>query len=78
MVSAAEELGFYSLQGQGIFLSFSQRPTRLWGPLSLLSSEYQWLFPSVVKRQEHDIDHSPTYSDELKNTRAILQLPCTP
>jgi len=37
---------------------FRTRPERLWGPPSLLYSEYR-VFPPVVKRPELGFDHPP-------------------
>jgi hypothetical protein len=42
---------------------------------ALLSSRYWGLFPWRVKWQGHEADHSPPYSAEVKNGRAIPPLP---
>jgi len=36
-----------SIPGRGLYFFSSQRPDRLWGPLSLLSNDYLGLFPGA-------------------------------
>jgi hypothetical protein len=53
------------------FWSSAQRPDRLWGPHSLLSSGYRELFPPAVKRPEREAGHTFISSAEIKNGGAI-------
>jgi hypothetical protein len=57
--------GFYSWQNK-YFYSSPPHPDRLWGSPSLLSIEYQGLFPGL-KRPGREADHSPPSSAEIKN-----------
>jgi hypothetical protein len=59
-----------SQQGQRIFL-FSTESRLTLGPSSILYREYLGPFSPVVIRQEHDADHWPSSSSEVKNGRAI-------
>jgi hypothetical protein len=52
------------------FISTSQHPDRLWGPLSLL---YRGSFPGV-KRPGLESDHSPPSCAEVKNVRSSTRL----
>jgi hypothetical protein len=66
----------YGLDGRGVgvrvlvgarFFSCPRRPDRFWGAPSLLSSEYQGIFPRA-KRSRREADHSSTTFAEVKNT----------
>jgi hypothetical protein len=48
------------------YFSSPPRPERPWSPPSLLSSEYQGLFPGGVKRLKREADHSPPSSAGVK------------
>jgi hypothetical protein len=56
------------------FFSSPQRPDRLWGAPSLLSSGYRGRF-SGCKRPEREADDSPPSSSEIKNGGAVPPLP---
>jgi hypothetical protein len=64
--------GFVSRQGR-IFV-FAQRPYRLWVPPRLLSRGYR-VPSSEVKRPEHENNHSPPFSAEVKNAWSYLHSP---
>jgi hypothetical protein len=70
-----ESLGSIPSTGKK-FSSSPQRPDRLWGPISLLSSRYMRLFP-LVKWPGREADYSPQPIAEIKNGRAIRSLPHT-
>jgi hypothetical protein len=65
-------------RGNRIFY-IPQHPNQLRGPPSLLSNQYcgerGCFFSLGVKWSGFEIDHSPPYSDEITNGRAILPLP---
>jgi hypothetical protein len=47
-VSTATGYGRDSISGSARLFSYPQRPERLWGPPSLVSNAYWWLFPRGV------------------------------
>jgi len=66
--------GFGSRREVGVFSS-PPRPDRLWGPPSLLSNEYERLFPWGVERSAREADHSPLSSAEDRNTWSYISTP---
>jgi len=52
-------------------------PDRPWGPLSVLNNGYRICFPGV-QRPGHGVDHPPTSSAEIKESRLILPPPLPP
>jgi len=58
-----------------MFSSSPQRPDRLLGPPSLLTSWYQGLFPRGVNRPGREADCSPPSSAEIKNEYLSLPFP---
>jgi hypothetical protein len=82
--SSADIGAGYRLDGRGSipgsgknFFSSPQRPDRLWGPPSLLSSAYRGALSPVVPRLEREAGHSLPSSAEVKTGGAILPLPYT-
>jgi hypothetical protein len=79
-MSQDRQLSEYNEQGMGCttgesgfnlrqkrFFSFPQHPDQLCCPSSLLSCGYQGALPLEVKVSEHEADHSPPSSGEIKN-----------
>jgi hypothetical protein len=62
-------------RGKRFFFS-TNRPDRLWGPLSLQFNEYRGSFPGI-KQPGCDVDHSPPSGAQIKN-EAVLLLLCMP
>jgi hypothetical protein len=63
---------FESRYGQEFF---PRRPNRLWGPPSLLSDGLRGALSPWVKRPEHEADHSPPASAEVKKTSICSSTP---
>jgi hypothetical protein len=58
-------VGVRVLMGARIITSLC-RQDHLWGPPNHLSSEYRGLFSPGVEEPEHEADHSPLTSTEVK------------
>jgi hypothetical protein len=69
--------GLDSIPNSAEFFSSPQRPDRQWGPPSLLSNGYRWLFSRWLKRPGCEADHSPPSRAEVKNAGTITPLPFT-
>jgi hypothetical protein len=72
----------YRLDGQGLIFSRDKRyictpqcPDQLWSPCSFLRNGYQGVSPGNLP--EHEADHSPPASAEVKNCWATPPLPHT-
>jgi hypothetical protein len=57
-----------------IFSLLPRHPDQLWGPLSLLYNRFQSLFPRV-QHLDHETDHSPPSSAEVKNAQSCTFTP---
>jgi hypothetical protein len=63
--------GFDSRKGLGFISSSLTRPDRLWGPPTLLSSEYRRLFP-WIKRPGREANHSSTNARLMRGAISSL------
>jgi hypothetical protein len=69
--------GPISISDSARYFCCPQRPDRLCGPPSVLSTGYRGHFPRWTKRHSRVADHSISFGAEVKKTGAIPPLPYT-
>ena len=69
--------GLFPSRGEKLSSS-AKLPHRLWFPPSLLLQTVTAAFSPAVKQLQHEANHSPPSSAEVKNERSCTSTPHTP